>query len=131
MVRSPTGSGWSAVTQVKAVSPEILLLARGQGLLCPEASIGTGVRRRVGHGMPGSQATAGHPTDGIGTWEDRIACLPQPDEEARRGQGDTAVGPAHSRGVTGVMPGAGLHQQDPLEGAGDQLNRAENVWPIL
>ena len=93
MVRSPTGSGWSAVTQVKAVSLEISLkIARGQGVLCPEASIVVGVRRRVYGGMPGSQATAGHPTDGIGTWEDRIACLPQPDEEARRGQGDTAVG---------------------------------------
>jgi len=37
MVRSPTDSGWSAATQVKAVSPEILLLARGQGLVCPSS----------------------------------------------------------------------------------------------
>ena len=58
MVRSPTDSEGSAATQVKAVSPEISLLAGGQGLLCPEASIGTGVRRRVGHGMPpGRQRT--------------------------------------------------------------------------
>jgi hypothetical protein len=130
MVRSPTGSGWSAVTQVKAVSSEICI-ARGQGVLCPEASIVVGVTRRVGGGMPGSQATAGHPTDCIGTWEDRIACLPQPAEEARRGHRDTVVGPAHSRGVAGVMPGAGRLRSDPLEGAGDSSNRAQEVWPIL
>ena len=130
MVRSPTGSGWSAVTQVKAVSLEISLIARGQGLLCPEASIGTGVSRRVGHGMPGSQATAGHPTDCIGTWEDRIACLPQRAEEARRGHRDTVVGPAHSRGVAGVMPGAGRQRPDPLEGAGDPTSRAKEVGAI-
>ena len=131
MVRSPTGSGRSAATQVKAVSPEILLLAGGQGLVCPEASIETGVIRRVGLGLPGSQAAAGHPTDCIGIWESRIACLPQPADEARRGRGDAAVGPAHSRGVVGVMPGAGLHKQGPLEGAGDPSNRARDVRPIL
>ena len=125
-MRSPTGSGWSAVTQVKAVSPEICL-ARGQGVLCPEASIVVGVSRRVYGGVPGSWATAGHPTDGIGTWEDRIACLPQQVEEARRGQRDTAVGPAHSRGVAGVMPGAGRQGPDPLEGAGGPTSRANEV----
>ena len=117
MVRSPTDSEGSAATQVKAVSPEICL-ARGQGLVCPEASIGTGVTRRVGHGMPGSQAAAGPSTDGVGTWESRIACLPLQADEARRGRGDTAVGSAHSRGVVGVMPGAGRRQPHPLEGAG-------------
>jgi hypothetical protein len=131
MVRSPTDSGGSAATQVKAVSPEILLIARGQGMLCPEASIVAGDRRRVCHGMPGSQAAAGPPTDCTGTWESRIACLPQPADEARRGHGDTAVGPAHSRGVVGVMPGGGPRERDSLEGAGSQLSRAQEVWPIL
>jgi hypothetical protein len=130
MVRSPTDSEGSAATQVKAASPEILLLARGQGLLCPEASIGTGVRRRVGSGMPGSQAAAGPSTEGVGTWESRIACLPQQADEARRGHGDTAVGPAHSRGVVGVRPGAGRRRPDPLEGAGGQLHRAPAVGPL-
>ena len=119
MVRSSTDSEGSAATQVKAVSPEIVLLAKGQGLLCPEASIGTGVHRRVGHGMPGSQAAAGPSTDGVGTWERRSACLPQPADEARRGHRATAVGPVHSRGVAGVTPGAGRRRPDPLEGAGD------------
>jgi hypothetical protein len=129
-MRSSTGSGWSAATQVKAVSPEILLLARGQGLVCPEASIVAGVRRRVCHGMPGSQAAAGHPTDCIGTWEGRIACLPQQADEARRGHGDTAIGSAHSRGVAGVMPGAGPGRRDPLEGADSPSNRAQDVEAI-
>jgi len=130
MVRSPTDSEGSAATQVKAVSPEICIIARGQGLLCSEASIGTDVMRRVGHGMPGSQAAAGPSTDGVGTWEDRIACLPQQAEEARRGQGDTVVGPVHSRGVAGVMPGAGRRVPDPLEGAGGPTSRAKEVRAI-
>ena len=81
--------------------------------------------------MPGSQTAAGHPTDCIGTWDSRIACMPQQAEEARRGLGDTAVGPAHSRGVAGVMPGGGPITRDPLEGADSQLSRAEEVWAIL
>ena len=129
-MRSHVNSGWSAATQVKAVSPEIFLIAMGQGLLCPEASIVAGVRRQVCNGVPGSQAVAGHPTDCIGTWDSRIACIPQQAEEARRGHGDAAVGPAHSRGVTGVMPGGGPRIRDPLEGAGSQSYRAEEVWSI-
>ena len=130
MVRSPMGSGWSAVTQVKAVSPEICYSQTGQGVLCPEASIVVGVRRRVYGGVPGSQATAGHPTDCSGTWEDRIVCLPQQAEEARRGHRGTVVGPAHSRGVAGAMPGAGQRRLDPLEGAGDPSSRAKEVRAI-
>ena len=131
MMRSHVNSGWSAATQVKAVSPEIFLNAMGQGLLCPEASIVAGVIRRVCHGVPGSQAAAGHPTDCIGTWESRIACMPQQAEEARRGRRDAAVGPAHIRGVTGVMPGGVGKIHDSLEGAGSQLIRAEEVRAIL
>lgn len=67
MVRSSTDSGWSAATHVKAVQPRNVLLAMGQGLVCLEASIVTDVSRRVRHGVPGSQAAAGHPTDRIGT----------------------------------------------------------------
>jgi len=140
MVRSHIDSGWSAATQVKAVSPDIWDIAMGQGLLCPEASIVAGAIRRamyhdgawrVCNGVPGSQAAAGHPTDCIGTWDSRIACMPQQAEEARRGHRDTAVGPVHSRGVVGVMPG------EPytgwcvaLEGAGSQSCRAEEVRAI-
>ena len=85
----------------------------GQGLVCLEASIVACVRRQVCNGVPGSQTAAGHPTDCIGTWDSRIACMPQRAEEARRGHRDTAVGPAHSRGVVGVMPGAGPEDSGP------------------
>ena len=56
MVRSHIDSGCSAATQVKAVSPEIFIVAMGQRLLCLEASIVAGVRRRVCNGVPGSQS---------------------------------------------------------------------------
>lgn len=130
IMRSHRNSGWSAATRVKAVSPDICLSAVGQGLVRPEASIVAGVKRRVCNGKPGSQAAAGHPTDCIGTWESRITCIPQRAEEARRGRRDTAVGPAHSRGVVGVTPGGVPNHRDSLEGAGSQLTRAEEVRSI-
>jgi len=127
MVRSHVNSGCSAATQVKAVSPEISI-AMGQGLLCSEARIVADVIRRVCNGVPGSQAAAGHPTDSIGTWDSRIACITQQAEEARRVHRDTAVGPAHSRGVTGVMPGEpSTRWWMALEGAGGQSYRAAEV----
>ena len=128
-------SGWSAATRVKAASPDIFLIAVGHGLVCPEASIGPGVIRRACIDLPGSQAAAGHPTDCVGTWDSRIACIAQQAEEARRVHGDTAVGPAHSRGVAGVIPGE-LHTRlrsnwyAILEGAGSQSPRAEEVRSI-
>ena len=42
-------------------------------------------------------------------------------EEARRRYGDRVVGPAHSRGVAGVMPG---ESAGSLEGAGGKSSRA-------
>ena len=130
MMRGSTDSGWSAATQVKAVSPEIDSSQVGQGVVCSEASIVAGVNRRACHDVPGSQAAAGHPTDRTGTWEGRIACMPQQAEEARRGHGGTAIGSAHSRGVAGVMPGAGPGTWDPLEGADSLSNRAQDVEAI-
>ena len=102
----------------------------GQGLLCLEASIVAVVTWRDCNGVPGSQTAAGHPMDRMGTWDSRIACMPQQAEEARRGHRDTAVGPAHSRGVVGVMPGGVPSNREPLEGAGSQSYRAEKVRAI-
>ncbi len=130
MVRSFTNSGWSAATQVKVVSPEILLVAMGQGVVCPEASIATDAIRRVRRGVPGSQTAAGHPTDRVGTWEGRIACLPRQAEKARTGHEDTAIGPTHSRGVAEVTPGGGPRVGVSLEGVGSRSNRAEDVRAI-
>ena len=91
MVRSHVHSGWSAATRVKAVSPEIFLIAMGQGLLCPEARIVAGVKRRVCNGMPGSQAAAGHPTDCIGTWENHTVPGKKPPIKPKRQGGGMAV----------------------------------------
>jgi hypothetical protein len=130
MVRSFTDSGWSAATQVKVVQPRNLLVAMGQGLLCLEASIVTGVIRRVCHGVPGSRTAAGHPTDHVGTREIRIACMPERAEKARPGHGDTEVGPTHSRGVAGVTPGGGSPWAIPLEGVGCRTNRVKAMEAV-
>jgi hypothetical protein len=117
--------------QVKAVSPDNRLSVLGQGVVRSEASIDADAKRRVCIGTPGSQAAAGHPTNCIGTWESRIPCRPQQAEEARRGQSDTAVGPAHSRGTVGVIPGRVPVYRDSLEGAGSLLTRVQTVRSIL
>lgn len=130
MVRSFMNSGWSAVTQVKIVQPRNFLLALGHEVLCSEASIATGVKRRVCRGVPGSRIAAGHPTDHVGTWESRIACMPRQAEKVRMGHGDTVVGPTHSRGVAGVMPGGGPGIPVPLEGVGSPSNRVKAMEAI-
>ena len=130
MVRSFMNSGWSAATQVKAVQPRNFFLALGHEVVCSEASIAAGVMRRVCHGVPGSRAAAGHPTDHVGTWEGRIACMPRQAEKARTGRGDTVVGPTHSRGVAGVTPGGGPVVAVPLEGVGSPSNRVKAVEAI-
>ena len=107
-MRSQREGGLSAITQVKVLSPEIINIAQGQGFHFLEASIAACVKGEHDSNVPGSESMAGHPTDLIGTWEIPIApnrSLQQA-EEARRGYGDREVGPAHSRGVAGVMPGA-------------------------
>ncbi len=74
--------------------PRNFIVAVGQGLVCLEASIVAVATWRDCNGMPGSQnlphstssgqalsvverAAAGHLTDRIGTWDSRIACMPQ------------------------------------------------------
>ncbi len=55
---------WSAITQVqvKVFSPEICLIALGQGFLHSEASIATHDSGECGSDVPGSEAMAGHST---------------------------------------------------------------------
>ena len=60
-----------------------------------------------------------------------LACPNKPKRQ-RRGRGDAAVGPAHSRGVTGVTPGEPYTRWwMALEGAGSQSIRAEKLRAIL
>jgi len=65
-----------------------------------------GERVRV---VPGSKSVAGHLTVYSGTWESHAAPSGsfQQAAKARRKYGGMAVGPTHSRGVVGVMSGAG------------------------
>jgi len=118
---------WSAITKVKVLSPEICLVALGQGFLHSEASIATHDSGECVSGVPGSEAMAGHSTVHNGTWERHIV----PDSEAsnepkrrRRKYGDMAVGLTHSRGVNGVML---IESQEPgtLEGVSSKTQRDE------
>jgi len=109
---------WSAVTQVKVLSPEICLIALGQGLHHLEASSAARDNGECDSDVPGSEAMAGHSKIHSRTWESHIV----PNSEAsnkpkrrRRKYGDMAVGLTRSRGVNGVMS---IESQEPgtLEG---------------
>ena len=108
-MRSQRDGGLSAITQVKVLSPEIYIVALGQGFHFLEASIAACVKGEPVSNVPGSESMAGHRTVHIGTWESHAAPHEsfQQAEEARRKYGGVAVGLTHSRGVAGVMSGAG------------------------
>jgi hypothetical protein len=99
----------SATTQVKVSSPEILLIALGQGFHFLEAKTGARVKGERVTGVPGSKSVAGERTVCIGTWENRSAPFGscQGAEEVTRRYGVPVVGPTHSRGVGGAMPAEG------------------------
>lgn len=130
-MRSQREDGLSATTQVKVLSPEILLIARGQGFHVLEASIGMHVQGECILDVPGSKSVAGQPTVHIGTWESRIAPERsfQQAEEARRKYGDTAVGLTRSRGVGGVMS-AEFRTVGTLEGVSSKTQRDEEALAI-
>jgi len=130
-MRSQREGGLSATTQVKVLSPEILLIARGQGLHTLEASNAACIKGEQVSSVPGSESVAGKSTVRIGTWDSRIA----PDrsfqqaEEARRKYGDTAVGLTHIRGVGGVIP-AEFREPGTLEGVSSRTQRDEEASAI-
>ena len=106
-MRSPMKGVMSATTQVKVLSPEIFLIARGQGFHFLEASIGMHVKGECIFDVPGSESVAGRRTVYVGTWENRNVPKGsrQEAEKAMRRYGVSVVGPANIRGVAGVMPG--------------------------
>ena len=120
-----SGKGeWSAITQVKVLSPEICLVALGEEVLYSEASIAAcGNGERVS-GVPGSKAMAGHSRIHSGTWESHIVPKEASNEPKRRRRkyGGMAVGLTHSRGVGGVMP---IESPDSLEGVSRRTQRGE------
>lgn len=130
-MRSQREGDLSATTQVKVLSPEIVIIARGQGFHALEASIG---RRGKGERLldvPGSKTVAGKSTVYIETWESRI--VPdrsfQQAEEARRKYSNTAVGLTRIRGVGGVMP-AEFREPGTLEGVSSRTQRDEEAFAI-
>ena len=127
-MRSQRKGELSAITQVKVLSPEITIIALGQGFHVLEANIAACAIGECVSDVPGSESMAGSSTVHIGTWESHAAPRSisfQQAEEARRKYGGMAVGPAHSRGVAGVMPGG--TRCSSLEGAGSITQRVGMV----
>ena len=112
----------SATTQVKVLSPEILLVALGQGFHILEASTGARAKGERETSVPGSKSVAGERTVYIGTWENRGVPFGsrQGAGKVTRRYGVPVVGPTHNRGVGGVMPVEG---GSPLEGVGRLTQR--------
>ncbi len=116
-MRSRRDGGLSAITKVKVLSPEIFIIAQGQGFHVLEARIAVCARGECAaacRGLSPWQANQRF-TSELG----RAMSLPtgslQQAGEARRRYGGMAVGLTRSRGVAGVMPGAGI-ASSPLEG---------------
>ena len=105
-MRSPGKGSMSATTQVKVLSPEIHIVAQGQGILSLETNIGSHNNGECESGVPGSESVAGKRTVHIGTWENRSAPNEsiQGSEEVTRMYGASVVGLIHSRGVSRVTP---------------------------
>ena len=107
---------------VKVLSPEIILVALGQGFHFLEASIGMHAKGECIFGVPGSESVAGKRTVCIGTWENRSvpngSC--QGAEKVTKRYGVSVVGLTHSRGVAGVMPSG---MCSPLEGVSGLTQR--------
>ena len=105
------------------------MIALGQGIPSLEASNAAGVQGERVRDVPGSESMAGYLTVHIRTWESQAAPVGsfQQAEEARRKYGGLAVGPAHIRGVIGVMPGGA---RDSLEGAGSETQRDEEAFAV-
>ena len=95
----------SATTEVKVLSPEIILIALGQGFHFLEANIRRLVKGESDSGVPGSKSVADKRTVYIGTWENQIAPKEAFKEwkKMTREYGGLVVGLTHSRGVNSVM----------------------------
>ena len=105
-MRSHGEGSLSATTQVKELSPEIILVALGQGFYPLETNIRTHVKGESVSDVPGSESVAGKRIVYIGTWENRSVPTGsfQGAEEATRKYGVSVVGLTHSRSVGRVMP---------------------------
>ncbi len=125
-MRSHGKGSLSATTQVKVLSPEILLTALGQGFHNLETNIRTHVKGKCVSDVPGSKSVAGKRTVYIGTWENRNVPTVsfQEAEEATRKYDVSVVGLTHSRGVGRVMPVESGYFET-LEGVSGLMQRDE------
>ena len=71
-MRSHGKGSLSATTQVKVLSPEIILVALGQRFHDLETNIRTHATGESVTDVPGSKSVAGKRTVYVGTWENRI-----------------------------------------------------------
>jgi hypothetical protein len=121
----------SATTQVKVSSPEIILVALGQGFHFLETKSGTHAKGECVTVVPGSKSVAGKRIDCIGTWENRNvpngSC--QGAEKVTRWYGDSVVGLTHSRGVGRVMP-VEPRTHGTLEGVSSLTQRDEACYAV-
>ena len=111
---------------MKVSSPEILLIALGEGFHFLETNIGSYANGECESDVPGSKSTAGKRTVYIGTWENRSApkISFQEAEEVTRKYGVSVVGLTHSRGVCRVMP-AEFGNLRALEGVSSLMQGSE------
>lgn len=116
---------------VKVFSPEICLIALGQGFLHSEASIAAHDSGECVGGVPGSQTIAGHSTVHSGTRESHTVPKEASNESKRRRRkyGGMAVGPGHIRGTDGVMPGES-RKVGALEGVSSKTQRDEKMLAV-
>ena len=121
-MQSPRKGEWSAIAQVKVISPEICQVALGQEVLHLEASIAAHDNGECVSGVPGSQTIAGHSTVHSGTREDHIVPKEASNESKRRRRkyGGMVVGPGRIRGTDGVMP-IQSRESGTLEGPGSKM----------
>ncbi len=131
-MRSHGEGNLSATTQVKVLSPEINIVALGQGFYILETNIGTHVKGESVSDVPGSESVAGKRIVYIGTWENRsVPTISfQEAEEATRKYGVSVVGLTHSRGVGRVMPVAS-QSIGTLEGVSSLTQRGKVCHAIL
>ncbi len=114
----------SATTQVKVLSPEILLCRTGSRVSWSGSQYRYARNGESVTGVPGSKSVAGERTVCIGTWESRGAPnrSPREAEKAGRGYGAVVVGLTRIRGVDGVIPVEG---RGSLEGVSVLTQREE------
>ena len=105
-MRSPEKGVMSATTQVKVLSPEMFLVALGQGFHFPEASIDMDVKGEcisTCRGLSPWRANELFILE-LGRTEAFRKEAAKEAEEVTKQYGVSVVGLTHSRGVVGVMP---------------------------